>query len=107
MKRIAVIALSTVAVPAAVAATTTFAGTSELTTAQAEGPRSGASSMSDAEIRQKLQAAGYANVQLGEHERGKVDATATKDGQQVELEIDAQSGAVSQHTEKEKDEDDD
>ena len=107
MKRSAVIALSTVPVLVAVVTATILAGTSDITSAQAESARSGASSMSDAEIKQKLQAEGYANVQLGEHERGKIDATATKDGQAVELEIDTQSGAVSQHIEKEKDDDDD
>ena len=90
---------------------TAVAATSQWTltgaTAQAESTRSGASMMSDAEIKQKLQAEGYANVQLGEHERGKVDATATKNGQPVDLEIDVQSGAVSQHIEKEGDDDDD
>jgi hypothetical protein len=106
MKRIAIIALSIMPVIGATPVATTLAGTSELTTAQRESNGSGASSMSDEEIKQRLQAAGYANVQLGEHERGKIDATATKDGQAVELEIDAQSGAVSQH-EKEKDDDDD
>jgi hypothetical protein len=107
MKRIAVIALSTMPVLAAALAATTLAGTSRLTTAQRENVGSGASSMSDAEIKQKLQSEGYANVQLGEHERGKIDATATKDGQAVELEINAQSGAVSQHIEKENDDHDD
>ena len=107
MKRIAVIALSTLSVLAAVATATTGAGAGDFTAAQAESPRSGASMMSDAEITQKLQAAGYTNVRLGEHERGKVDATATKNGQDVDLEIDAQSGAVSQHIEKEGDDDDD
>ena len=107
MKRIAVIALSTLPLLATTLAVTTFAGTGELTTAQRETVGSGASSMSDAEIKQKLQSKGYTNVQLGEHERGKIDATATKDGQAVELEINAQSGAVSQHIEKENDDDDD
>jgi hypothetical protein len=107
MKRIAVIALSAVPVLAAAVAGTTPAAAGQLTIAQAESARSGASMISDAEIKQKLQAAGYTNVQIGEYERGKIGATATKDGQAVELEIDAQSGAVSQHIEKEKDDDDD
>lgn len=107
MKWITVIALSTVPVLAAAVTGTTLAGTGEVKTAQAESTRSGASMMSDAEIKQKLETQGYANVQLGEHEGGKIDATATKDGQAVELEIDSQSGAVSQRIEKEKDDDDD
>lgn len=105
MKRITVIALSTLPVLAVVAGTA-VAGARDLAIAQAANTRSGASMMSDAEITQKLQAEGYTNVQLGEHERGKIDATATKNGQDVDLEIDAQSGAVSQHIEKEGDDDD-
>jgi hypothetical protein len=106
MKRIAVIALSTLPVLAALATAATVAGERDLTVVQAERSRSGASMMSDAEIKQKLEAAGYTNVQLGEHDRSKVEVTATKNGQDVDLDVDAQSGAVSQHIEKEGDDDD-
>jgi hypothetical protein len=111
MKRINITAFSAALVLAAAGAGNALAATSQSTStgtiAQSESTRSGASMMSDTEIKQKLQAEGYSNVQLGKHEGDSIDVTATKNGQRVELHVDAQSGTVGQDTEKEKDDDDD
>jgi peptidase YpeB-like protein len=112
MKRIAITAVSVALVLAGAGTGTALAATSQSTNstgtnALSESARSGASMMNETEIKQKLQAEGYSNVQLGKHEGDEIDVTATKNGQRVELQVDPQSGAIGQDTEKEKDDDDD
>jgi hypothetical protein len=55
---------------------------------------SGASTMSDAQIRQQLEAQGY-TVQSLKHERDYVEAKVIKGGQLTELRVDPQSGTMS------------
>jgi hypothetical protein len=111
MKRIDLAAFSAALVLAGAGAGSALAATSQSTstgaTAPSESTRSGASTMSETDIKQKLQAEGYSNVQLGKHEGDSIDVTATKNGQRVELHVDAQSGTVGRDSEKEKDDDDD
>ena len=77
----------------------TQSGTSTGPAGQSSGtPQSGASTMSDAQIRQQLQAQGY-TVQSLKHERNYVEAKVAKGGQTAELRIDPQTGAVSQANE--------
>ena len=66
---------------------------------------SSASTMSDAQIRQKLEAQGY-SVQSLKHEENYVEAKVTKGGQSGELRVDPQSGAISQAPEEGGDSDD-
>ena len=47
------------------------------------------------QVKSKLEAAGYTNVQ-GVHREGKhFDAKATKDGKQMSLDVDAKTGAIT------------
>ena len=50
--------------------------------------------MSDTEIQQKLQGQGYSNVKIGEHDKGHVDVTATKNGKVEKLAVDPATGTV-------------
>ena len=67
--------------------------------------QSSVSTMSDAQIRQKLEAQGY-SVQSLKHEENYVEAKVTKGGQSGELRVDPQSGAITQATEEGGDSDD-
>lgn len=58
------------------------------------GTESGVSMMSDAQIRQQLEAQGYA-VQSLKHERDYVEAKVAKGGQPAELKIDPHTGAIT------------
>jgi hypothetical protein len=53
-----------------------------------------ATPVSDAEIRQILEAEGYANVQIKERDNKRVEVTATKDGRTSKLSINPQTGEV-------------
>jgi peptidase YpeB-like protein len=59
--------------------------------------------MSDAQIQQNLQAQGYTNIKIGEHDKGHVDVTATKNGKVEKLAVDSQTGAVKADTDQDKD----
>jgi hypothetical protein len=67
--------------------------------------QSGVSTMSDAQIRQKLEAEGY-SVQSLKHEENYVEAKVTKGDQSGELRVDPQSGAITQAPEEAGDSDD-
>ena len=54
--------------------------------------------MSDAQIQQNLQGQGYTNIKIGEHDKGHVDVTATKNGKVEKLAVDPQTGAVKTDT---------
>src|SRR5262249_5501642 len=75
------------------------------TTQSGTSGQSGASTMSDAQIRQKLEAEGY-SVQSLKHEENYVEAKVTKGSQSGELRVDPQSGAITQATEAAGDSDD-
>jgi hypothetical protein len=53
-----------------------------------------AAAMSDAQIKQKLESEGYANVRITEHDKDHVDATATKNGKPEKLAVNPQTGQV-------------
>ncbi len=59
--------------------------------------------MTDAQIQQNLQAQGYTNIKIGEHDRGHVDVTASKNGTIEKLAVDPQTGAVKPDTDEDKD----
>jgi Peptidase propeptide and YPEB domain len=65
--------------------------TGSVTTVQAE-------MITDAQIRQKLQLKGYANVQISKHEKSQIEATATKDGNAEKLTVSPQIGALMHDT---------
>lgn len=67
-------------------------GTASFTLAQQ------AKTMSDAQITQKLQAQGYSNVQIKEHDKDHVDVSATKDGKRMELSVNPQTGQAHPDT---------
>lgn len=60
----------------------------------------GGQGMTDAQIQQKLQAQGYTNVQIGDHDRGHIDVTATKNDTAEKLAVNPQTGAVMPDTDK-------
>ena len=59
--------------------------------------------MTDAQIQQKLQADGYTNVKVGDHDKSHIDVTATKNGKMEKLAVDPQTGAVKPDTDEDKD----
>jgi hypothetical protein len=63
-------------------------------------------SMTDAQVTAKLQAAGYTKVHDVEREGSHFDADATKDGKAVHLHVDAATGEIKQvaHEEEEENE---
>ena len=77
-----------------------FAGTAATT-----GPTTTvqATTMTDAQIQQKLQADGYTNVQVTKHDKGDIDVMATKNGKAEKLTVNPQSGALMQDTDKDND----
>ena len=81
-----------------------LAGSSGLAIAASDNDVSGsvtriqASTMSDAQIRQKLEAQGYSNVQIKERDKGHVDVTAAKNGKSEKLSVNPQSGQVKPDT---------
>jgi hypothetical protein len=61
-----------------------------------------AADLTAAQVKSRLEAAGYANVQNVKKEGDHFDATATaKDGKRVYLDVDAQTGAITPETKKE------
>lgn len=60
----------------------------------------GASTMSDSQIKQKLESEGYSNVQIKEHDKGHVDVTATKNGKTEKLAVNPQTGQAMPDTDK-------
>lgn len=64
---------------------------------------SGASAMSDAQIKQKLESEGYSNVQIKEHDKNHVDVTATKNGKSEKLAVNPQTGQSTADTDEDKD----
>jgi hypothetical protein len=54
-----------------------------------------AADMTRNQVKTKLEAAGYANVQNIRKEGDHFDAKATKDGIQVSLDVDAKTGAIT------------
>jgi hypothetical protein len=63
---------------------------------------SGATTMSDAQIKQKLESEGYGNVQIKEHEKNHVDVTATKNGKTERLAVNPQTGQARADTDRHK-----
>lgn len=59
--------------------------------------------MSDAQIQQNLHAQGYTNIKIGDHDKGHVDVTATKNGRSEKLAVDPQTGAMKADTDQDKD----
>lgn len=59
--------------------------------------------MSDSQIEQKLQQQGYTNIKIGEHDKGHVDVTATKNGAAEKLAVDPATGAVKPDTDNDND----
>ncbi|MGE5269654.1 MAG: PepSY domain-containing protein [Thiohalocapsa sp.] len=59
--------------------------------------------MSDTQIQQNLQAQGYSNIKIGDHDKGHVDVTATNNGRAAELAVDPQTGTVKTDTDQNKD----
>jgi hypothetical protein len=66
-----------------------------------------AQELTAAQVKTRLEAAGFTNVQNIRREGDHFDAKATnKDGKQMSLDIDAKTGAVSQEKEGKDDDDD-
>jgi hypothetical protein len=59
------------------------------------------------QVRTRIEAAGYTNVQDIRREGDHFDAKATKDGEQVSLDVDARSGAVKLEEEEEEEHEED
>jgi len=57
-----------------------------------------AQNVSDAQIRQNLEAQGYKNIQISRHEKNHVDVTGTKDGKLEKLAVNPQTGQMSSDT---------
>ena len=62
-----------------------------------------ATAMTDAQIQRRLQANGYTNVQVTDHDKDHIDVRATNDGKTEKLGINSQTGAAMPDT----DDDDD
>ena len=54
--------------------------------------------MSDAQITQRLESQGYSNVKVTAHDKGHVDVTASKNGQNQKLAINPQTGQAMADT---------
>lgn len=83
-----------------------LAGSTAMATAagdnQVRGPATNiqAVTMSDAQIRQKLEAEGYTNVQIKDRDKSHYDVTATKDGKSEKFAVNPQSGQIMPDTDK-------
>jgi hypothetical protein len=53
------------------------------------------SQMTDEQVQQKLQSAGYTNIQIVGHESRRIEATAQKNGATQKLVVDPQTGAIA------------
>ena len=65
----------------------------------AENGTTGSGRMNDVQIKQKLEAEGYTNVRIKEHEKKHVDVTATKHGKSQRLAVDPKTGQIAPHPE--------
>jgi Peptidase propeptide and YPEB domain len=63
-----------------------------------------AQDLTAAQVKSKLEAAGYTDVQNVKKEGNHFDATAMKDGKQMRLDVDAKTGAIKPEEENEKNE---
>ena len=54
--------------------------------------------MTDAQVRQKLEAQGYTNVQIKERDKGHIDVTAARNDRSEKLAVNPQSGQVTSDT---------
>lgn len=50
--------------------------------------------MTDTQIQQKLQSEDYTDVRITEHERGRINVTATRNGKAEKLVVNPQTGAA-------------
>jgi Peptidase propeptide and YPEB domain len=57
-----------------------------------------ATSMTDAQIQKKLEADGYTNIKVTEHDKDHIDVKATKNGKIEKLAVNPQTGAVMPDT---------
>jgi hypothetical protein len=57
-----------------------------------------ATRMTDAQVRQKLEAEGYTNVQIKDHDKTHIDVTAAKNGKPAKLAVNPQSGQITPDT---------
>ena len=57
-----------------------------------------AATMSDTQIRQKLESEGYSNVRITDHDKSHVDVTAARNGKSAKLAVNPQSGQVTPDT---------
>jgi preprotein translocase subunit SecF len=62
-----------------------------------------ATAMTDAQIQQKLQANGYTNVQVTDHDKDHIDVRATKNGKTEKLAVNPQTGAAMPDTDHDND----
>lgn len=60
--------------------------------------------LTDAQLKEKVEAQGYTHVRITEHDKDHVDIKATKDGKTVKLAADPQTGAVKPDTDNDRDE---
>lgn len=68
--------------------------------ASAPAIKAQATTMTDAQVRQKLEAQGYTNVRITEHDKSHIDVTAAKNGKSEKLAVDPGSGQVMPDTDK-------
>jgi hypothetical protein len=59
-----------------------------------------ATTMTDAQVRQKLEGQGYTNVRITEHDKSHIDVIAVRNGKSEKLAVDPQSGQVTPDTDK-------
>jgi hypothetical protein len=64
-----------------------------------------ATTMTDAQVRQKLEGEGYTDVRIGERDKGYIEVTAAKDGKTEKLAVNPQSGQVTPNTNSDDDDD--
>jgi hypothetical protein len=64
-----------------------------------------ATTMTDTQVRQKLEAEGYTDVRIGERDKGYIEVTAAKDGKTEKLAVNPQSGQVTPNTKSDDDDD--
>jgi peptidase YpeB-like protein len=50
--------------------------------------------MTEAQIRQKLEAEGYSNIKVTEHAKSHIDVTASKNGKTEKLAVDPRTGTA-------------
>jgi hypothetical protein len=62
-----------------------------------------ATTMTDAQIQQKLQAEGCTNIEIKKQDKGHVDVTASKNGKTEKLAVNPQTGTLPQETDNDDD----